>query len=72
MHFLSKSYQNFLDGAVDTPGNGKDIVDGLNSVHKRYFATCLRMLSMPEVGKIDSKCMHVDAIIKKGEVKFSE
>ena len=30
------------------------------------------MCSTPEVDKIDSKRMHVDAITKKGEVWFSE
>ena len=30
------------------------------------------MRSTPEVDKIDSKRMHVDAITKKGEVWFSE
>ena len=48
MYYLSKSYQNFLDKAVDTPGHEKDIVDGFNAVQKRYIATCLRMRSTPE------------------------
>ena len=43
MSYLSKSYQIVLDRAVDTPGHGRDVVDGLNSVQKRYLATCLRM-----------------------------
>ena len=39
MSYLSKSYQNFVDRAVDTPVHGKDVVDGLNAVQKRYLAT---------------------------------
>ena len=34
MSFLSKSYQIVLDKAVDTPGHGKDVVGGFNTVHK--------------------------------------
>ena len=70
--FLSKSYQIVLDIAVDTPGHGKDVVDGFSAVQKRYLATCLRIRSMPEVDKIDSKRMRVDAMTEKGEVRFSK
>ena len=31
--FLSKKYQIVLDRAVDTPGHGKDEMDGFNAVH---------------------------------------
>ena len=45
---------------------------GFNDIQKLYLATCLRMVSTPEVDKIDSKRMHVDAMTKKGEVIFLE
>ena len=60
MSFLSKSYQFFIDRAVDTPGHGKGVVYGFNAVQKRYLATCLRMRSTPEKENIDSKRMRVD------------
>ena len=47
MSYLSTSYQIVLDRAVDTSGHGKDVVDGLNAVQKRYLDTCLRMRSTP-------------------------
>ena len=72
MSCLSKSYQIVLDRVVDTPVHGKDVVDGFIAVQKRYLATCLRMRSTPELDKIDSKHMHVDAMTKKGEVTFAE
>ena len=34
MSYLSTSYQIVLDIAVDTPGHGKDVVDGFNAVQK--------------------------------------
>ena len=59
MSYLSTSYQIVTDRDVDTPGHGKDVVDGLNAVQKRYLDTCLRMRSTPEKYKIDSKRMRV-------------
>ena len=70
--YLSTSYQIVLDRAVDTPGHGKDLVDGFNAVQKQYLATCLRMRSTPEKDKIDSKSMRVEAMTEKGEVSFAE
>ena len=72
MSYLSTSYQIVLDRAVDTPGHGKDVLDGFNAVHKRYLATCLRIHSTPEQHKIDSKRMRVEAMSEKGEVSFAE
>ena len=47
-------------------------MDGFNAVHKQYLATFLRMRSMPEVDKIDSKRMRVDIMTDKGEVIFAK
>ena len=35
VYFLSKSYKIVLDRAVDSPGRGKDVVDGFNAVQKQ-------------------------------------
>ena len=72
MSYLSTSYQIVLDRAVDTPGHGKDVVDGFNAVQKRYLAICLRMRSTPKKYKIDSKRMCVEAMIEEGEVSFAK
>ena len=72
MSYFSKSYQIVIDRTIDTPGRGKDVVDGFNYVQKRYLGTCLRMRSTPEKYKIDSKRMCVYAMTKKGEVRFSK
>ena len=55
MSFLSKPYQIVLNRAVDTPGHGKNVVDGFNAVQKLYLDTCLRMHCATELRKIDSK-----------------
>ena len=69
MYFLLKSYQIVLVRAFDTPGHGKYVVDGFNTVHKLYLATHLRMRSIPELHKIEIKCVRVDAMTDKGECK---
>ena len=71
MSFLSKSYQIGFDRSIDTPGCGKYVVDGFNSVHKRYLATCFRMRIKPEVDNIVSKRMRVHNMTDKGEVSIS-
>ena len=72
MSNLSTSYQIVIDRAVDTPGHGKDVVDGFNAAQKQYLSSCLRMLSTPEKDKIDSKRMRVEAMTEKGEVSFAK
>ena len=70
--FYKKSYQIVIGRAVYTLGHVKDVVDVFNDVQKQYLDTCLRMRSMPEVDKVDGKCMRADAMTKKGEVSFAE
>ena len=45
---------------------------GFNDFQKRYLATFLRMRSTPELDKLDSKRMRVNAMTKKGELLFAE
>ena len=72
MSYLSTSYQIVLGRYVDTPGHGKDVVNGFNAVQKQYLTTCLIMRSTTEKDKIDSKRMRVEAMTEKGEVSFDE
>ena len=37
MTVLSYSYGIILDQAIDAPGHGKNVVDGLNATYKRYL-----------------------------------
>ena len=72
MSFLSKSYQNFLERAVDTPVHVKYVVDGFNTFQKQYLDTCFRMRSTLELDNIYSNRMRVDVISEKVEVSFAE
>ena len=70
-YIFYQKHINFLNRAVDTPSNGKDVVDVINSVQKQYLATCLKMLSTTKVDKIDSKRMRVDAMTTNVKVGFA-
>ena len=47
-------------------------MDVFNAVQKQYLANCLRIHSTPELDKLDSKRMRVDAMTKKGEVSCAK
>ena len=47
-------------------------MDGFIASQKRYLATCLRISRTPEVDKLDSKRMRVDAMTDNGKVSFAE
>ena len=70
---LSVKFQIIIDRAVDTPGHGKDVVDGFNAVQKRFLTTCLRKTSMPEVHNTvtDSDRMQINSMTEHGEVSFA-
>jgi hypothetical protein len=74
MSVLSVKFQIVIDRAVDTPGHGKDVVDGFNAVQKRFLTTCLRKTSMPEVHDTinDSDRMQINSMTEKGDVSFAD
>jgi hypothetical protein len=71
---LSVKFQIVIDRAVDTPGHGKDVVDGFNAVQKRFLQTCLRKTSMPEVhdNVNASDRMNIHSMTEQGEVSFAD
>ena len=47
---LSSSYGIITDHAINSPGNGNNVVDGLNATEKRYLK-----VKMELIGKLRSK-----------------
>ena len=37
MSVMSQCYSDIIDQGISAPGNGKDVVDGLNIIDKRYI-----------------------------------
>jgi len=72
LSFLSSTFVIDIDRGIDTPGHGKDVVDGFNAVQKRYLKSCLRSRATPEVHDSSSKQMRVNAMTEEGEVSFAD
>jgi hypothetical protein len=72
LSYLSVTYSISIDRAIDAPGHGKDVVDGLNATLKRFLGTCLRMTNMPEVHRGDGKRMNIHSMTDEGESSFAE
>jgi len=53
---LALKFDIVIDCAVGAPGHGKDVVDGLNAVDKRFLRTAMMRILNPEE-EFDSKCM---------------
>eukprot|EP00957_Ditylum_brightwellii_P184943 14085072-Ditylum_brightwellii.AAC.1 len=45
---ISMKYGIVIDHAVGAPGHGKNVMDGLNAVDKRYLRTAILRNSIPE------------------------
>ena len=46
---MSQCYSVTIDRGITAPGNGKEVVDGLNAVDKRYiYINCCPMFNYPD------------------------
>ena len=53
MPFLSQSHSNIIDQGISAPGNGKELVDGLNAIEKRYMYQLMSNVQLPGTRKFD-------------------
>ena len=66
----SMKYGIVVDCAVGAPGHGKDVVDGLNAVDKRYLKQCMFRLLNPEQKRCENK-MEYHSATKSCSVSFA-
>ena len=59
---LSATYQITIDQMIGAPGHGKDIVDGINAVDKKYIRIKMCQISTPEASESE-KLMKPHAIV---------
>ena len=71
MSAISKKYGIVIDRAVGAPGHGKDIVDGLNAVDKRYLKTAMFRTVNPEKNG-SKKTMNSHSATATGSFCFAE
>ena len=55
MSLMSQTYFIIIDRGISAPGYGKEVVDGLNDVEKRYIYQLISMLQLPGSVRFDSQ-----------------
>ena len=54
MSVISQNYSLIIDRGISAPGNGKEVVDGLNAVDKRYIYQLMSKVQLPGSIRFDS------------------
>ena len=54
MSVMSHCYSIIIDRGISVPGNGKDVVDVLNAVDKRYIYQLISTVQLPVSNIFDS------------------
>ena len=55
MSVMSQTYSIIIDPGISAPGNGKEVVDGLNAVYKRYIYQLMSKFQLPGPVRFDSQ-----------------
>ena len=55
MSVMSQTYSIIIDRGISAPGHGKEVVDGLNDVDKRYIYQLMSKVQFPESVIFDSQ-----------------
>ena len=67
---MSQCYSIIIDRGISEPGNGKEVVDGLNAVYKRYIYQLMYTVQLPRSNLFDSH-MQMNTGNQKILCKFS-
>ena len=55
MSVMSKTYSIIIDSVISAPGHGKEVVDRLNDVDKRYIYQLMSKVQLPGSVRFDSQ-----------------
>ena len=55
MSVMSQTYSIIIDRGISSPGHGKEVVDGLNYVDKRYIYQLMSKVQLPGSVRFDSQ-----------------
>ena len=55
MSVMSQTYSIIIDRGISAPGHGKEVVDGLNAVDKRYIYQLMSRVQLPGPIRFDSQ-----------------
>ena len=62
---------NFTDCGISAPGNGKEVVDGLNDIGKRYIYQLIYIVQLPGSKTFDSHIL-MNSCTQDNDVSFSK
>ena len=54
MSVIPQCYSIIIDWGISAPGNGKEVVDGLNAVDKRYIYQLMSKVQLPASVRFES------------------
>ena len=54
MSVISQCYSIIIDQGISVPGNGKEVVDGLNAVDKIYIYQLMSTVKITGSNRVDS------------------
>ena len=57
MSVMSQCYSIIIDRGISAPGHGKEVVDGLNSIEKRYIHQWMSNIQLPGSRTFDSQIL---------------
>ena len=55
MSVMSQTYSIIIDWGISAPGHGKEVVDGINDVDKRYIYKLMSRVQIPGSIRFDSQ-----------------
>ena len=55
MSVMSHCYSVIIDRGISTPGHGKEVVDELNAIDKRYIYQLISNVQLPGLNGFDSQ-----------------
>ena len=71
MLVMYKCYSIIIDQRVSASGNGKELVDGLNAVAKRYIYQLMSTIQLPGSNRFDSQ-MQMHTGNQKNDVSLAK
>ena len=52
---LSQAFYIIIDRGISAPGHGRELVDGLNAVDKRFFSQLMSTVQLPSAKGYDTQ-----------------
>ena len=68
---MSQCYSIIIYQGISEPGNGKEVVDGLNEVDKRYIYQLMSTVQLPVSNRFDSQ-MQMYTSTQKDDVSLAK